>query len=60
MKNKLINIMIDINTMTVAGITVFAKEGNVISASDVREFAQNWSDQLEDNLSQLRGLLDDD
>ena len=60
MRNKLIDIMIDINTMTLAGLSTFAKEDKVISDSEVREFIQGWSDQLESNLSNLRELLDED
>ena len=60
MRNKLIDIMRDINTMTLAGITTLAKKDSTISASDMREFIRGWGDQLNRNLSKLTELLDDD
>ena len=60
MKNKLVGIMVYVNTMTVAGLSALAKKDKVISDSEVREFIQGWGDQLNRNLSKLTELLDDD
>ena len=60
MRNKLIDIMRDINTMTLAGITTLAKKDTTLSTSDMREFVRGWGDQLEGNLANLRDLLDED
>lgn len=59
MRNKLIDIMTDIGTMVVAGLSTFAKIKEM-SDLELRRFIQNWGDQLEVNLTKLRELLDED